>query len=131
MSFKKDDRVKVTMDRNQFNGQQGTVTLVYCDGTAFAVQFDDGGVFGYFEGELELVDAKREALIELAETLDKARLQANNINGCEGTIYQQITIPLIGVLDALVPVDAVGFDAYEFIIEDGLSVREALKAVVK
>lgn len=133
MSFKENDRVRITdSSAHHSSGELGTVTHVYeTRRSAYRVKLDSGNESGFFESELEFVDPKREALIVLAEALDSARKQANDINGCEGTIYQQITIPLIGVLDALVPVDAVGFDAYEFIIHDGLSVREALKKVEK
>jgi hypothetical protein len=142
MSFKEGDIVTVTTKNSIHEGKNGTVVGIYEDDQTYRVSieqpapkgsgFESMGVLsGFFESELALVDPKQEALIRLAETLDSARLQANNINGCEGTIYQQITIPLIGVLDALVPVDAVGYAAYEFIIEDGLSVREALKKVEK
>lgn len=132
MSFKENDRVQVTAEVGTALGMTGMITKVYPDTCGFLVEFDGTGrVMGFFESEITLLDPKREALITLAETLDSARKQANDINGCEGTIYQQITIPMIGVLDALVPVDVVGFDAYEFIIHDGLSVREALKKVEK
>lgn len=129
MSFNVNDKVKVTANSISFDGMQGVVVLKFEETGGLIVQLENGQQKGFWPNELEPVDAKQEALIRLAETLDSARLQANNINGCEGTIYQQITIPLIGALDALVPVDAVGYDAYEFIIEDGLSVREAIAKV--
>lgn len=132
MSFKENDRVQITADFGSTLGKTGTITKVYTESGGYLVQIDEAGrVMGFFDSELVALDPKREALITLAETLDSARKQANNINGCDGTIYQSITTPLISVLDALVPVDAVGYDAYEFIVEDGLSVREALKEVEK
>lgn len=130
--FKEGNRVEVTADIGAALGLTGTITKVYSGMDGYLIQLDGTGrVMGFFTSELALLDQKREALIELAETLDSARKQANNINGCEGTIYQSITTPLISVLDSLVPVDATGYDAYEFLIEDGLSVREALKKVEK
>lgn len=132
MSFKEHDTIKVITKNSMHYGTMGRVIRAQDDGTYFVNLFTQTGVLtGFFESELALFDSKREALIALAETLDSARKQANDINGADGTIYQNITTPLISVLDSLVPVDATGYDAYEFIIEDGLSVREALKKVEK
>lgn len=131
MSFKENDMVKVTAPLHSLYGESGKIILVFADKKSFVVKFDSGRESAFFINELELVDPKREALIKLAETLDSARKQANNLNGMDGTVYQSITTPLISVLDALVPFENVGYDAYEFLIEDGLSVREALKKVGK
>lgn len=132
MSFKENDRIQVTAEVGNTLGMTGKVTKVYPDTNGYLVEFDGTGrVMGLFESEITLLDPKREALITLAETLDSARKQANAINGMDGTVYQSITTPLISVLDALVPSENVGYDAYEFLIEDCLSVREALNKVGK
>lgn len=128
MSFKVNDRVKVVAPSHSMNGEMGNVTLVYSDGQAFSVLLDNGRESGFFLSELELVDEKREALIELAETLDKARLQANNINGCDGDIYRSITQPLSDVLEIIAADAETGHDIYSALL-DGNTVRQAIAAV--
>ncbi len=87
MNFKQGDKVKIISKGSYYVGATGTVVSEGVDG-AYRVQieqpapkysgFDTMGIIsGFFESEIELVDSEREALIELAETLDKARKQAN------------------------------------------------------
>lgn len=131
MSFKEGDRVRIDEDSARSKaGELGTVTHVYdVNRTAYRVKLDSGNESGFFETELWPVDEKREALIELAETLDKARLQANAINGCDGDIYRTISESLYGVLGIIVGEESEGFDTYQNMVASGLSVREALAQV--
>jgi hypothetical protein len=140
MSFNEGDSVKVTEQGHSMHGKTGTVTLVYCDGQAFSVKFAEGRESGFFLSELELVDAKREALIELADTLDKARLQANAIDEyviqSQHGVYGTIAMALHDTLGEIVGHD---YDATRYAhsdrvydsILDGNPVREALKVVGK
>jgi hypothetical protein len=129
MSFKKYDRVKVTSVTHSQQGQVGAVDHVYSDETTFTVRMDNGNFHSFFKAELELVDAEREALIELAETLDKARQQANAIPAMapQSGVYGDVSEALKRAL------------AYEFgvwvankiyaSLLDGNTVREAIAAV--
>lgn len=139
MNFNKGDHVKAAVQYGKFAGKVGTVTQVYTDGETFAVKLDDGEEYAFFLSELEHVDAKREALIELAETLDKARLQANAIDeytiAAQGGVYGYIVLALTDTLEAIFDgqVDDENLFAnltYNAIL-DGNTVREALAVVVK
>lgn len=130
MSFKEKDRVKVVAENHSKFGDLGVVNHVYEDGGCL-VQLDSGNRSAFFEDELTILDPKREALIELAETLDKARLQANAIavTAPQGNVYGMAANALVSVLAYIT-------DAYEAQriyerILDGNTVREALKAVEK
>ena len=140
MSFKEDDRVRIAEDSAHSKaGELGTVSHVYAD-HAYRVKLDSGNESGFFHKELELVDEKREALIELAETLDKARLQANAIDELviqsQRGVYGTIALALHDTLGEIV---GHGYDATRYAhsdrvydsILDGNSVREALKVVSK
>jgi hypothetical protein len=151
MGFKEGDTVKVITKNSQYEGKTGEVVGVYEDAQTYRVgleweapkssMFDKMGVLsGFFESELELVDEKREALIELAETLDKARLQANAIEetadqrGIYGGIAQMLfdALELIFVESPFEGGDdghnLIANRAYDSIL-DGNSVREALAVV--
>lgn len=79
----------------------------------------------------------REALIQLAETLDKARIQANAIEAAASQrgVYGQIVLSLFDTLE-LIFVEQVDDHnlfanlAYNAIL-DGNTVREALAVVVR
>lgn len=151
MSFKEGDTVRVTSTEicnSGSLGKTGKVVKVFEDGQTYNVNlewpapegsmFDTMGVLvSFFESELELFDPKREALIELAETLDKARLQANAIpetadqNGTYGKIVQALTETLGSYFYASNTHYTMAYKAYESIAFDGNTVREALKAVEK
>jgi hypothetical protein len=134
MSFNEGDKVKVLTKNSIHEGKTGGVTRVFSDEKTCTVQLDGdpvGLVVGFFFSELELVDVEREALIELAETLDKARLQANAIPAMapQSGVYGDVSEALKRAL------------AYEFgvwvankiyaSLLDGNTVREAIAAVVK
>lgn len=129
MSFKKNDRVRVSAVTHSQLGQVGTVEHVYRDEVTFRVQMDNGNDHGFFESELELVDEKREVLIELAETLDKARLQADTVEETapESGLYRDIEQVLVEVLCMATGRGEVG-DIYDSLM-DGNTVREALAKV--
>lgn len=140
MSFKTGDKVRVVVPAHSMNGEVGTVTRVYPDGQTFSVEFDNGRESGFFLRELELVDAEREALIELAETLDKARLQANAIDDLviqsQRGVYGTIALALHDTLEQIIGAgkddifNATADRVYDSILE-GNTVREALALVVK
>lgn len=79
-----------------------------------------------------LVDEKREVMIRLAETLDSARKQAKAI---EDTDDMDGTPRLIQTAMENALMDLTAFNqtgqVLDFIVEEGLSVREALKKVGK
>jgi hypothetical protein len=135
MSFKKNDRVRVNAEGwHSQHGQVGTVDRVYTDGTCFTVRLDNGNFHSFFLRELELVDEKREALIELAETLDKARLQANAIETTapQRGVYGKIAVVLTDTLEQVFEGNVThAFLTYDAMVESGLTVREALASVVK
>jgi len=139
MSFKENDRVRITAKTHSKFGELGTVNHIYTDGGCL-VQLDTGNRSAFFKDEVEIVDEKREALIELAETLDKARLQANAIDELviqsQRGVYGTIALSLHDTLEQIV---GAGYDATRYAhadrvydsILDGNTVREALKAVEK
>jgi len=135
MSFKKDDRVRITAKTHSKFGELGTVNHIYTDGGCL-VQLDTGNRSAFFKDEVELVDEKREALIELAETLDKARKQANAIEDYtiaseqEG-VYGQIKLALLDTLEVITDDAWKAGRVYGSAMEDGNTIREALKAVEK
>lgn len=151
MSFKEGDTVRVNTKRMQskaHDGKTGKVVKVFEDARTYSVSikwdapessmFDSMGVLtSFFESELELFDPKREALIELAETLDKARQQANAIeetsdqNGVYGRISNALTDTLGTILYAGGHHFTKAYDAYESMLFSGLTVREALAEVEK
>lgn len=126
MEFKIGDKVKVITKKSRHEGKTGVVESIYGDNSTCIVKLEkDNRSGGFFTSELELVDLRREALIELAETLDKARLQANNINGADGDIYRTISGSLYDVLGAIAGDEQVGYRIYSYVL-DGSTVREAL-----
>jgi len=140
MSFKQNDRVKVIASSYGHLGELGNVVNVGSDEETFLIHLDSGNTHGFFKAELELVDEKREALIELAETLDKARLQANAIDELviqsQRGVYGTIALSLHDTLEEII---GAGYEATRYAhadrvydsILDGNTVREALKAVGK
>lgn len=141
MELKTNDKVRVTSKNSVHEGKTGTVRRVVPGGeTACTVQLDEdpqGLLVGLFLSELEVLDAKQEALIELAETLDKARLQANAIESAASQrgVYGEVSLALLDTLEMIFEerVDDANLFAnlaYNSLL-DGNTVREALKAVVK
>lgn len=140
MSFNEGDRVRIDEDSAHSKaGELGTVTHVYdANRTAYRVKLDSGNESGFFESELWPVDEKREALITLAETLDKARLQANAIDvytiqsqlGVYGDIVRSLTDTLEVIFEDRDDPNLFANLAYNSLL-DGNTVREALKAVGK
>lgn len=141
MSFKENDRVKVLGGNERYVGALGTVVEVFGDGDALIVKLDiDNRHGGFFASELELVDPKREALIELAETLNKARLQANAIDEyviqSQRGVYGTIALALHDTLEQIIGAgrddifSATADRVYDSVL-DGNTIREALAAVVK
>jgi hypothetical protein len=124
MGFNKGDRVRVTT-KNDVK-LVGTVSATLSD--QVFVRLDTGDEVPFFHSELTLFDAGREALIELAETLDKARLQANAIVATQSQygVYGQISDALA---ETLILIEG-GYEteAYQYLL-DGNTVREALAAV--
>jgi hypothetical protein len=143
MEFKAGDKVKIV--KNSHKGRMGEIVGIFSDQQTCRVRIDkdvDGSsdflsagiVVGYFFSELELLDAKCEALIELAETLDRARQQANAhpnyvIESGNG-VHGQISHSLHDVLEQIVG-DEDGNGSwgagriYQSIL-DGNTVRQAL-----
>jgi hypothetical protein len=140
MSFNLNDRVKVTAKVGNSLGKTGKVTTVYPNAKSYLVLLEtDNRTSGFFEDELELVDLKRESLIELAETLDEARKQANAIDELtiqsQHGVYGQIAQALIYTLAQIVGAgyDSIRYDHAGMVygsILDGNTVREALASVV-
>ena len=139
MAFKKGDKVRVTDQRSIHRGRTGTVETVY-DSASCIVRLDGlQRSVGLYFSELEPVDPEREALIELAETLDKARRQANasgnpEIESQRG-VYGTIAMALGRTLAELVgnTKDAVFYATSDRVYDailDGSTVREALAAVL-
>jgi hypothetical protein len=126
MSLKENDMVKVSAPTHSLYGEVGTVVFAYSDGHGFVVRFASGRESGFFLAELEPVDAKREGLIQLADTLDKARLQANaiEVTAPQHGVYGYISDTLVEVLCLLTGRFEVG-DIYDALM-DGNTVREAL-----
>jgi hypothetical protein len=128
MGLKENDMVKVNAPTHSLHGEVGTIVFAFSDGNSFVVRFASGRESGFFlpELELELVDAKREGLIQLADTLDKARLQANAIEATapQRGVYGNISDTLVEVLCLLTGRFEVG-DIYDALM-DGNTVREAL-----
>jgi len=134
-NFKNGDKVRINAVNHSQHGVQGTVSRVFEDGETYLVDLETGRTSGYFEKELELVDPEREALIRLAETLDKARIQANAIDiyviqSQNGGVYGQISQALTDVLEQIVG-DEDGNGVWEAgkvyqNLLDGNTVREAL-----
>lgn len=140
MSFKKNDRVKVTAKSSFHEGEAGTVSYEYADNHTVLVRLDNGAISGFFASELERLDPNSEALIGLAETLDKARLQANAIDDLtiqsQRGVYGQIALSLHYTLEQIIGAgkddifNATADRVYDSIL-DGNTVREALASVVK
>jgi hypothetical protein len=131
MEFKKGDRVKVIAKDSRQEGKLGTVETVHSDKQTLMVQMEEGNLSGFFVSELELVDLKREALIELAETLDRARQQANAISipviESQRGVYGQIELALHDVVEQIVGEDIIEVaTVYTSIVAGGNTVREAL-----
>jgi hypothetical protein len=130
MEFKEGDKVKVITKNSAHFGRTGVVIRSMDDSTCFVnLSGDDkvGILTGFFVSELELLDPEREALITVAETLNKARLQAkpeqphvgreNLTHEIEVVLYRT----LMQLIDELLDVNT-AFDA----ILAGKTVREAL-----
>lgn len=140
MNFKTGDKVKVTTKNSAHWGKTGEVLSANSDGTYFIqIAWGAGGVFetqgiltGFFESELQAFDPEHEALIELAETLDKARLQANAIEAAASQlgVYGVVVEALTDTLELIVG-EQNSEAVYESIMADGNTVREALAEVVK
>lgn len=126
MGFNIGDKVRVigTVDK----GRVGEIIRVYSDST-HAVRFEDNTFAGFFASELVTFDAKREALIDLAETLDRARRQANAIEETADQfgVYGDVCVALKEVL--LLIEGGYKTEAYGHILDDGSTVREALDLV--
>ena len=137
-NFNNGDKVRINAVNHPQHDVQGTVSRVFEDGETYLVDLETGRTSGFFEKELELVDPEREALIRLAETLDKARLQANASENYEVAsqrgIYGTIVLALMRTVEELVGNTeyttqyAIANRVYDSIL-DGNSVREALAAV--
>lgn len=130
MDFKLDDKVEVTAEVGNTKGQRGTVTKVFSETNGFLVKLETGRVAGYFQSELVLVDPEREAVIELADTLDKARQQAKALPVLSGQahVYTMCVDALVSTLSYL----AEGSQCqriYNDMVQNGSTVREAIKAV--
>ena len=71
----------------------------------------------------------REALIILAEMLDKARIQANAIDAAapQSGVYGKIRVAFIDTLTLITEDYSVALDVYTSIMEDGNTVRQALE----
>jgi hypothetical protein len=125
-TFEKGQRVVIT---NEAEDYEGVVLDFYCDYGEHRVDMQtDGGrrLSPNAEWDVKPVKGSRiEDLTLLAETLDKARLQANNINGADGDIYRTISESLYDVLEAIAGNEQVGYRIYSSIL-DGITVREAL-----
>jgi hypothetical protein len=131
MEFKAGDKVKVIAKNSRQEGKLGTVETVHSDKQTLMVQMEEGNLSGFFVSELELVDLKREALIELAETLDRARQQANAISipviESQRGVYGQIELALHDVVEQIVGEDIIEVaTVYTSIVAGGNTVREAL-----
>lgn len=137
MTLKLGDKVKVITKNSLHEGRIGTVVGIFEDEKTCRVQIEQdvsggtgfltaGVVTGFFVTELEVLDEKREALIQLAETLDKVRTQANAIDAHE--VYEHTSDALVKTL-ALITDDYEAILVYASIIQDGNSVRQALKWV--
>jgi hypothetical protein len=131
MEFKAGDKVKVIAKNSRQEGKLGTVETVHSDKQTLMVQMEQGNLSGFFVSELELVDAKREALIRLAETLDDARQQANAISipviESQRGVYGQIELALHDVVEQIVGEDIIEVaTVYTSIVAGGSTVREAL-----
>jgi hypothetical protein len=140
MEFKAGDKVKIV--KNSHKGRMGEIVGIFSDQQTCRVRIDkdvDGSsdflsagiVVGYFFSELELLDAKCEALIELAETLDRARQQANAISipviESQRGVYGQIELALHDVVEQIVGEDIIEVaTVYTSIVAGGSTVREAL-----
>lgn len=129
MEFELGDHVKVIIKNSVFSGKEGNIIHFHGGDNvedSVVVKISEKEV-GFFVHEIEKVDPSREALIELAETLDKARLQANAIEEAapQRGVYGDIHIALVNTL-ALITDDHEA--VYASIMEDGNTVRQALKA---
>jgi len=132
MGFNKGDKVRITPKYSKYEEGVGEITHLFEDGASYMLRLDGSGIVrSFFDYELEPFDAKREALIELAETLNKARVQANAIETTapQWSIYGSIAQNLVEVLCLITGRFEVG-DIYDALI-DGVTVREALALVVK
>lgn len=131
MNFKDKDRVRIKdSSAHRSSGELGTVSHVYdVNRNSYRVKLDSGTESGFFESELELLDERREALIDLAETLNKARVQANAIEEMapQHGVYGDISQVMVEVLCTITGRGEVG-DIYDSLL-DGNTMREALKAV--
>lgn len=157
MSFNEGDKVKVISTEIRHSGYVGrigeivnvfdvssyirTYSVSLKWDTKDSSMFDSMGVLAsFYESELELVDEKREALIELAETLDKARLQANAIHDAEVSsqrgIYGTVALALHRTLEEIMGAgkvatrNATADRVYDSLL-DGNTVREALALVAE
>lgn len=133
MGFSKGDRVRVTMVDSTNTGRTGRVIHVNRVSEFYVVRFGGSSeVSSYFASELEPFDPWHEELVELAETLNKVRLQAKPAEPHAGlqVIYNEIGVAFYDTLRMLI----VEFDdvnkAYDHIL-DGGTVREALALVAE
>lgn len=138
MIFEKNDRVKVITKNSTYWGKVGTVVSVHEPDRTFIVRMDmNEHLSGFFVHELEPVDTKREALIELAETLDKARLQANAIKEfpieSQRGVYGQIAQSIQDTLEVLFMNQVADHSLYAArtytLMIDGSTVRQAIAEV--
>jgi len=130
MNLKKNDMVRVVTPGHARYGDIGTVSFAYSD-WRFVVRFADGREIMALPSELEPVDTKREGLLQLATTLNKARIQANAVEATapQHGVYGDISQVLVEVLCLLTGRFEVG-DIYDALL-DGCTVRKALALVVK
>jgi hypothetical protein len=75
---------------------------------------------------------EEQALIILAEMLDKARMQANSIEATapQFGVYGKIHNALVDTLTLITKDYTKALDVYASIMEDGNTVRQALEAVL-
>ena len=139
MEFNAGDKVRVILADTADTGRVGRITEG--GGGAYLVLLAGDEVpSGGYGSELELWDEKREALIELAATLDKARLQANAIDEyviqSQRGVYGTIALSLHDTLEQIVGAGkddifyATADRVYDSVL-DGNTIRQALAAVVK
>lgn len=133
MSFNKGDIVQVVKGHWKAGGKVGVVSSVSDPGEYsygyYCVTIEDN-VHVISGKDLTPYDEKREALIALAETLDKARILANTMNETEGAVYGDISRALSDTLQILSKDEYDSTEVYDSLI-DGSTVRDALKRVEK
>jgi hypothetical protein len=122
MSFKTGDKVRVVQGNSRYYNQVGTVVNTYEDNAGHLVELDSGLQRSFFNHELGLDNP----LIDLAETLNNARMQANAIPEMapQGGVYGDISQIMVEVLCTITGRFEVG-DIYDS-LNDGNTVREAL-----